>query len=84
MAKRSKRLKSAIESLKAQIEEHFIKLEKDIQENEIDGGRYHSKEIEKSFIATLERKINLLGANAEDIELIKRYKALLEEYKRKL
>lgn len=84
MVKRSKRLEKGIESLKKEIEEHFGKLDKDIiEENEI-LARYHIKEIDKSFISVLEHKINLVGGNSGDIELIKRYKNRLEEYKKKL
>lgn len=74
MVKRSKKLKSAIESYKAEIEKHFEKLDKDIIEQDEILAKYHAKEIDKSLIATLERKIDLLGANAKDVELLKRYK----------
>jgi uncharacterized secreted protein with C-terminal beta-propeller domain len=84
MVKRSKRLKNAIESYKEEIEKHFKKLENDINEKDDILAKYHIKEIDKSLIAALEHKISLLGANAEDIELIKRYRSLLEEYKKKL
>jgi len=84
MVKRSKKLKSAIESYKAEIEKHFKKLEKDINERDEILARYHVKEIDKSLINALEKKMNLLGREAEDIELIKRYKNLLAEYRRKL
>lgn len=84
MAKRSKRLKSAIESLKKEIEKHFGKLDLDIIEKDDILAKYHFKEIDKSLITILERKINLLGVNAEDVELIKRYRDRLEEYKKKL
>ena len=84
MVKRSKKLKSAIESYKAEIEKHFKKLEKDINERDEILARYHVKEIDKSLINALEKKMNLLGREAENIELIKRYKNLLAEYRRKL
>ena len=84
MAKRSKRLKSAIESYKAEIDKHFEKLGKDISEKDEILARYHVKEIDKSLITALERKISLLGADASSIELIKRYKSRLAEYKKKL
>ena len=84
MVKRSKRLEKGIESLKKEMESHFDKLDKDInEENEI-LAEYHFKEIDKSLIDALEHKINLLGANVEDIKLIKRYRERLEAYKRKL
>lgn len=84
MAKRSKRLKNAIESYKAEIEKHFEKLEKDINERDEILARYHIKEIDKSLITALERKIILIGGTTEDTELIKRYRKRLEEYKKKL
>ena len=46
--------------------------------------RYHIKETEKSLITALEYKIGLLGASNEDLELIKKYKTRLNEYKKKL
>ena len=74
MVKRIKRLEKGAESLKMEIEAHFQKVEKDIEENEIDLGKYHIKEIERSLIFTLERKINLIGITEESSELIKEYK----------
>lgn len=84
MAKRSKRVEKGIESLKKQIEEHFAKLEKNMNENEVISVRYYIKEIDKSLITTLEYKISLLGVSAEHSGLIKRYRNLLKEYKKKL
>ena len=84
MAKRSKKLEKGAESLKREIEEHFQKVEDDIEDGEINLGRYHIKEIERSLLFTLERKINLIGAGEEDSELIKTYKKRLEEFKKKL
>ncbi|MBI2449140.1 hypothetical protein HYV49_02480 [Candidatus Pacearchaeota archaeon] len=84
MAKRSHRLEKGIESLKKEIEEHFLKIELDIKENKIDRGRYHIKEIDKSLINALEKKMNLLEEDVENIKLIKIYKNRLEEYKKKL
>ena len=84
MVKRSKRLEKAIKSYKSEIEKHFEKLKKDISGKDEILARYHIKEIDKSLITALEHKINLLGSNARDIELIKKYKALLEEYKKKM
>ena len=66
------------------IEKHFEKLEKDINERDEILARYHVKEIDKSLISTLEKKMSLLGEEAKDIELIKIYKNRLEDYKRKL
>ena len=84
MAKRSKRLEKAIESYKAEIERHFEKLDKDINEENEVLARYHVKEIDKSLIDSLQHKIDLLGEDTENIELIKKYKARLDKYKKKL
>ena len=83
MAKRSNRLEKGIGSLKKEIEEHFSKIEKDIEEENFDRGRYHAKEIDKSLIAALEHKISLFGV-ASDVGLIREYRNRLEEYKKKL
>ena len=40
--------------LKKEIEEHFAKIEKDIKEGNIDRGKYHIKEIDKSLLKALE------------------------------
>ena len=84
MAKRSKRLEKGIESIKEEIEAHFEKLENDMDEEDKTLAEYHVKELDKSLITALEHKISLLGEGAVDIELIKRYRNLLEEYKKKL
>jgi hypothetical protein len=84
MVKRTKRLEKGIESLKEEIEEHFQKLDKDISENNKELGRYHAKEIGRSLILALERKISLLGENPQHSELLKEYKSRLNEYKKKL
>ncbi|MBS3071730.1 hypothetical protein J4408_01935 [Candidatus Pacearchaeota archaeon] len=84
MAKRSKRLRNAIESYKVEIEKHFEKLEKDIMEKDDFLARYHIKEIDKSLVITLENKIKLLGESAEDKKLIENYRNRLKEFKRKL
>lgn len=88
MPKRNKRLKSAIASYKSEIEKHFEKLEKDIIEKDEILMRYHIKEIDKSLIAALERKISLLdedkdNENSENIKLIENYRGCLEEYEKK-
>ena len=84
MVKRAKRLKNAIESYKAEIENHFEKLDKDIIEEDRMLAEYHIKEIDKSLITALERKIIALGANTQDLDLIKEYRARLKAYKKKL
>ncbi|MEK6914308.1 MAG: hypothetical protein AABW83_01535 [Nanoarchaeota archaeon] len=82
MTKRSKRLEKGVDSLKRQIENHFNKVEEDIKDNEIYIGRYHIKEIEKSLLFTLERKISIIGFSKENSELIKKYKERLEKLKK--
>ncbi len=84
MVKRTKRIEKGIESLKNEIGEHFEKLRKDIEEGNVDRGKYHVKEIDKSLIGALEYKLSLLGEDSDDIELIKKYRSRLEEYKKKL
>ena len=84
MVKRSKKLGKGIESLKKEIEEHFDKLDKDLIEDDEILAKYHIKEIDKSLITALEHKINLLDENKDNIELIKKYRNRLEEYKKKL
>ncbi|PIN91575.1 hypothetical protein COU57_00025 [Candidatus Pacearchaeota archaeon CG10_big_fil_rev_8_21_14_0_10_32_14] len=84
MPKRIKKLKSSIDSYKLEIEKHFQKLEKDIEEkNEILAG-YHVKEIDKSLINALQNKIRLIGDNPTDKILVENYKKRLEEFKEKL
>ena len=61
MAKRVKRIEKGIESLKREIEEHFLKIERDIHEKRIDLGKYHIKEIDKSLLKALEIKLEILG-----------------------
>jgi len=82
MVKRIKRLEKGEESLKREIEEHFQKVEEDIKDNEVNRGSYHVKEIERSLLFTLKRKIKLIGE--DDSELIKKYNERLEEFKKKL
>jgi len=90
MVKRDKKLKKAIESYKEEIEKHFEKLDKDILENDEITARYHIKEIDKSLIASLEKKMNLLNEikntkeSPENKRLINLYRKKLEEYKKKL
>jgi len=83
MAKRIKRLKKGAESIKEEIEKHFLKLEKDIEENRIEAGEYHAKEIEKSLIKALELKIELLGIKDNSAEEYKkRLNKLRENFER--
>lgn len=81
MAKRAKRLSKGIESLKQEIELHFEKIEQDIKENNIDRGRYHFKEIDKSLLTALKLKIEILGAEDDSVET---YKERMEKLKKRL
>jgi hypothetical protein len=88
MVKRIKKLKISIESYKEQIKKHFEKLDKDILEDDEITARYHIKEIDKSLIASLEKKMIHLSKNNQEVEEIKellnKYKQKIKEYKRKL
>lgn len=77
MAKRIKRAEKGIESLKEKIEEHFNKIEADVLEGNIDRGRYHIKEIDKSLLKALEIKIKILGIKDDDS--VKEYKERLKQ-----
>jgi hypothetical protein len=79
MVERTKRVKKGIESLKEEIEKHFEKLSKDLEDGNIDRGRYHAKEIDKSLINALELKIKILGANDSSAE---RYKERLSKLRK--
>jgi hypothetical protein len=69
MARRTKRVEKGIESLKKEIEEHFAKIERDVQENNIDRGRYHVKEIDKSLLKALEIKLKISGLEDDSVKL---------------
>ncbi len=71
MAKRTKRLEKGIESLKKEIEEHFLKIEEDISEGRIERGMYHIKEIDKSLLKALEIKIEMLESKDNSIKVYK-------------
>lgn len=70
MVKRAKRIEKGTESLKKEIEEHFKKIENDILEKNVDRGRYHLKEIDKSLLKALEIKIKILGIEDDTSVLI--------------
>lgn len=80
MAKRTKRLEKGIESIKAEIEEHFRKIEKDISEKNIERGNYHIKEIDKSLLAALEIKLKILGI--KDDNSVLSYRERLEKLRK--
>ncbi|MBS3079419.1 hypothetical protein J4218_04815 [Candidatus Pacearchaeota archaeon] len=81
MVKRVKRLERGIESLKQEIENHFEKIQDDISKNNLNRGRYHIKEIDKSLLNALELKIQILGIQDDFLDV---YRKRLEEVKRKL
>lgn len=81
MVKRVKRIEKGIESLKKEIEEHFSKIEKDIQEDKIDRGAYHIKEIDKSLLKALEIKLEILGIKDDSVKF---YRERLNKLKNKL
>lgn len=81
MVRRTKRLKKGIESIKKEIEEHFKKLEKQIKENKTELGRYHTKELEKSLIRSLEAKMKLLNVRDDSLN---KFKKRLERIKEEL
>ncbi len=79
MVKRAKRLEKGIESLKSEIEEHFNKIENDIREKNIDRGKYHIKEIDKSLLKALEIKLKILGIEDNSLQI---YKERLEKLRK--
>lgn len=81
MAKRSKRIGRGVESLEKEIEEHFFKIEKDIQEKNIERGRYHIKEIDKSLLKALEVKIEILDVKDNSVQI---YRERLNKLKKEL
>lgn len=84
MAKRIKRAEKAVESLKEQIEEHFTKIEADISEGNIDRGRYHIKEIDKSLLAALELKLGILGISQEQDDSVQKFKERLDKLRKRI
>ncbi|MDP2925187.1 MAG: hypothetical protein Q8N99_02330 [Nanoarchaeota archaeon] len=82
MVKRDKRLKKSIQSIKEQIEKHFEKLDREISKKEETAARYRVKEIERSLIADLEKRMRLL--KDIDEELLEEYRKKLEEHEKKL
>lgn len=79
MVKRAKKVEKGIESLKEEIEKHFNKIEEDILEGNIDRGKYHVKEIDKSLLTALEIKIKFLGI--ED-DYLQAYRERLEKLRK--
>ncbi len=81
MAKRFKRAKLGIESIKKEIEAHFKKIEGDIRNKNFDRGKYHIKEVSRSLIDALKHKLKILGEPDKDI---KKYEEILNGLKGKL
>ncbi len=81
MGKRTKRIEKGIESLKKEIEAHFLKIEKEISEDNFDRGRYHIKEIDKSLLKALEIKLEILGLEDDSLD---QYRERLDKMKTSL
>ncbi len=81
MAKRIKRIKKGVESLREEVDKHFLKLERDIEEGNLDMGRYHFKEIDKSLLFALENKIEFPKVSNEIVEF---YRKKLDKLRVKL
>lgn len=84
MAKRSKRIKTGIESIKEEIEIHFKKIEGDINNGDFETGRYHIKEMGRSLINALKYKLGLLGEDGEHDKDVRKYEERLKILKDKL
>jgi hypothetical protein len=72
MAKRTKRAEKGIESLKREIENHLGKIEDDLEEGNIDRGKYHIKEIDKSLLTALELKMRIAGVEDDSVSLFRK------------
>lgn len=81
MAKRIKRAEKGAESIIKEIEKHLKKLDDDIRERNLERGRYHYKEIDRSLLPSLEIKLRVLGENKE---IIKVYRKKLDKLKEEL
>jgi len=81
MAKRAKRVNKGIESIKEEIEKHFQKIEIDFAEGNLERGRYHIKEVDRSLLKALEVKMKILELPAD---LLDKYRERLEEIKRRM
>lgn len=77
---RTKKTLKSIETIKEEIEKHFTKLEREINEKKEILAHYHIKEIDKSLLDFLEKKLNLLKI---DKNIIQQYKKRLENLKEK-
>jgi len=81
VAKRIKRAEKGAESIIKEIEKHLKKLDDDIRERNLERGRYHYKEIDRSLLPSLEIKLRVLGENKE---IIKVYRKKLDKLKEEL
>ena len=81
MAKRAKRLVKGIESLKKEIEEHFVKIENDILEGRIERGIYYVKETDRSLLNALELKNRILGKKDNSVAV---YRKRLEKLRKSI
>jgi len=81
MAKRIKRVEKGIESLKSEIEAHFSKVGNDILKGNVELGRYHVKEIDKSLLKSLEIKLEILKIKDGSL---KTYRDRLDKIKKSL
>ncbi len=81
MGKRFKRIEKGADSLKKEIEEHFLKVDIDLKENNLDRGKYHIKEIDKSLLKALEIKISILGIEDNSVQV---YRERLRKLREKL
>lgn len=77
---RIKKISKSVESIKKEIEKHFTKLEKEINEKDEILSRYYIKEIDKSLLSSLEKRLSLLKI---DKTLLQQYRKRLESLKEK-
>ena len=82
MVKRIKRAIKGIESIEKEIKEHIRKIKQDIKEGNVDRGKYHCKEINKSLITSLEIKLKI--AKIDDKKLLEKYKNEVDKLKKLL
>tara|TARA_Y100000034_G_C6866165_1_gene394797 strand:+ start:768 stop:1013 length:246 start_codon:yes stop_codon:yes gene_type:complete len=79
-SKRKKRLTKSVDSIKKQIEIHFKKLEDDLEKGDFDYARYHAKELDKSLIDSLKKRLEMLGKDNNSVKVYgDRLKKLLEK-----
>ncbi len=79
MVERTKRAIKGINSLEKEIQKHLAKIKSDVQGGNIDRGKYHCKEVDKSLITALEIKLKIAGI--PDKSIIQKYRKKLDELK---